>query len=881
MDEDNRIPVDAAPAGAASPAEQGTGAGASDELGSAADSPTGGRPRARRSYRRRPRRPRKATAESGAPDALENSGAQAAETSAPPRTARHAPPGADHPSGAPGEETGGAAPPDATPAPKPRPRARGRSRGRSGGRGKAVAPAAPSAEAIDPDQLPEPFAGLDESAHAVDGEELPGGGGRLWLEPPRSSADEQLAQELAAFLAARMPEDEAGEPIATPGRMADWAAELESPPLPDAEPVPVPTDSATELQPPAALPSGPGARRRGRKPPARAERPVRPEAAPREPAPPARAAEERGREREREREPRVPRERLRKEILVNVDDRETRIAVIEDGRLVELHVEREERVVGSIYKGRVCNVLPGMDAAFVDVGLERNAFLYVGDILFEAGGDTGAPARRTSRSARIKDVARPGQEIPVQVVKGPRGTKGARVSTRISLPGRFLVLMPEGDHLGVSRKIEDAGERDRLRRLGEAMRPAGFGLIIRTEAEEKSEAELRQDLDMLQNLWKQITEKSRRTPAPALIHQDLSLILKTIRDMFGSDVDRMVLDSESEFQKAIEMLEVLSPQLKSRVHLHQESAPLFSRYNIEDEIDRLLRRKVWLRSGGHLTIDSTEALTTIDVNTGKYIGTTSLSDTILKTNLDAVGEIARQLRLRDIGGMIVIDFIDMTSPRDRQQVMRALEAALKRDRTRTKIAHISPLGLVEMTRKRTAETVTDVMTEACPYCQGRGRVWSAQTMAIQIEREIKRRCAEIDLDAVLVHASPEVAAWLIGPEGENVEQLEREVRRPIYVRARHHFHVEKYEVLPGDMLEIERQMLPFHGGQVVDCLVTKLDLIVPPRSAGWVDGYFVDLANGTRFDGQTTRVRLVDVRRSFALAEPVAPAASVDRSEPI
>ena len=585
--------------------------------------------------------------------------------------------------------------------------------------------------------------------------------------------------------------------------------------------------------------------------------------------------------------PRVSRtrERTHREILVNVDDRETRIAVIEEGRLIELHVEREERVVGSIYKGRVANVLPGMDAAFVDIGLERNAFLYVGDILASPAEEEGEPApsrgRRPRRDVHIKDVARPGQEILVQVVKGPRGTKGARVSTRMSVPGRYLVLMPDADHLGVSRKVEDPRERERLRKLAEAIRPPGFGLIVRTEAEGHAEAEIRQDLTMLLDLWREIQEKAKQTPAPALIHRDLSLILKTIRDIFSADVDRMLIDSETDCEEAVAMLRMLSPELVDRVSYYSDPVPIFAKYHVEEEVDRLLRRKVWLKSGGYLTIDSTEALTTIDVNTGKFVGTTSLSDTILKTNLEAVTEIARQLRLRDIGGIIVIDFIDMASPRDRAQVMRALEQALRRDRTRTKIAHISPLGLVEMTRKRTAETILDVMTETCPYCQGRGRVWSAETMAIHIAREIKRKVAEQRWDAVLVNANAEVATWLIGPEGEHAERLERAIRRPVYIRARHDFHIEKYELLPGDMLELEEQIMPFRGGQVVEAEVRASELVVPPRAAAWVDGYFVDLANGARFHGQTTRIRLTDVRRSYALGEPVPPSTAIDKSEPI
>jgi len=574
-------------------------------------------------------------------------------------------------------------------------------------------------------------------------------------------------------------------------------------------------------------------------------------------------------------------ERDYKEILINTGDRETRIAVLEAGRLVELHVEREERVVGNVCKGRVSNVLPGMDCAFVDIGLDRNAFLYVGDILYEDKDAEGGP-RRTSRDVKIKDLAKPGQEMLVQVVKGPRGTKGARVSTKMSIPGRYLVLMPEGgDSLGVSRKVEDPRERERLRRIVDQIRPKGFGLIIRTEAEGHSETELKQDLEYLVATWGKIQEKTRRAHAPALIHKDLGIVLKTIRDLFGQDVDKLILDDREEYEKVVDTLTELSPDLVDRVQLHDDAEPLFNRYNLEEEIDRLLRRKVWLRNGAYLLLDTTEALTTIDVNTGKFVGTSSLAETILKTNMDAVEEIARQLRLRDIGGMIVLDFIDMASSRDRQLVMRKLEEAFRKDRTRTKIAHISPLGLVEMTRKRTADNVTDVMTEPCPYCQGRGRVWSAETMAIQVEREVLRLCAKQDVEAILIYTNPDVAAWLIGAEGESVERLERTIRRPVYVRARHDFHIEKFEVQPGDMLELEQQLFPYHGGHVVEAVVQKLDLITPPRSAAWADGYFVDLANGARLDGQRTRVRLTDVRRSFALGEPVAPASAVDRSEPI
>ena len=416
---------------------------------------------------------------------------------------------------------------------------------------------------------------------------------------------------------------------------------------------------------------------------------------------------------------------MSKEIIVNVDTRETRVALIESGKLVEAQVEREERVVGSIYKCKVANVLAGMDAAFVDIGLERNAFLYVADVLPEMDDEVPAARRESTRAVRIKDVLKVGQEVLVQVVKGPRGTKGARVSTRVSLPGRYLVLMPDADNIGVSRKVETDGERDRLKRIGENIRPLGFGMIIRTEAEGIGEADIRKDLEFLLRMWSQVQEKAANVSAPGLVHQDLSLIYKTIRDVFGSDVNKMIIDSPVDYEKALELIELIMPRMKSRLHLYEESEPIFDRYGIEGELESLLRRKVWLKSGGHLTIDSTEALTTIDVNTGKFIGSTSLSDTIVKTNLDAVPEIARQLRLRDIGGIIVIDFIDMISVKDRQKVITALEKEFRKDRSRTKISHISPLGLIEMTRKRTGETLTEFVTEICPYCQGRGRVESA------------------------------------------------------------------------------------------------------------------------------------------------------------
>jgi ribonuclease G len=666
---------------------------------------------------------------------------------------------------------------------------------------------------------------------------------------------------------------------------------------------------------------------------------------------------------------------MAKEIVVNVGDRETRIAVIEDGKLVELHIERAERVVGSLYKCRVANVLQGMDAAFVDVGLERNAFLYVGDVLpvtddvATADADNGAGQSRrrghshdriaragavpapsalealpapgdfadnaledeadeaesletaalhladddsedaeeeeddavvatrdsvaasaeppsteqpstpkprrvfrksTLRNQRIKDVLKIGQELLVQVIKGPRSTKGARVSTRISLPGRYLVLMPEADNLGVSRKIEDSKERDRLKKIGDKLRVPGFGLIIRTEAEDKTEQELRADMEFLLQNWRQVQEKARQIKAPALVLQDLTLLYKTIRDVFGSDVSKLVIDDPAEYQKANELLERISPKLKGRIHLYDGSQPIFDQFGLENEIDRLLRRKVFLKSGGSLVIDETEALTVIDVNTSKNVGGSSLAETIVKTNIDAAAEIARQLRLRDIGGIIVIDFIDMNNPRDKQSVLKALETALKKDRSRTKISNISPLGLVEMTRKRTGETLSGFMTDECPYCKGRGHLPSAESVSLHVERDLRRQAIDqknARKDAFLITCHPEVAELIIGPEGATVEEIERQMQRAIYVRADEKAHIETYAITAGDMNEFEKSRLNIRRTQVVECHIMRSLLKEPNKCVGWADGYLLDLDDGHRFVGQKAKVRVTEVRRSFGAGQ--------------
>jgi ribonuclease G len=471
------------------------------------------------------------------------------------------------------------------------------------------------------------------------------------------------------------------------------------------------------------------------------------------------------------------------------------------------------------------------------------------------------------RRQRIAEVLKPRQEVIVQVTKGTHGTKGARVSTRISLPGRYLVLMPEADNVGISRKITDREERDRLRQIGTRLRLPGYGIIIRTESEDKTEAELTSDRDFLVKLWRQIQEAAIRARAPALVHKDLTLVNKTIRDIFGSDVSRLLIDDPVEYEKACDLLDMVSPRLRGRIQLYSGEQTLFDHFNVEQEIEKSLKRKVWLRSGGYLVIDSTEALTVIDVNTGKFTGGGNLAETILKTNIDAANEAARQLRLRDIGGIIVIDFIDMNSAKDREQVKRVLETALKRDRARTKVFPISPLGLVEMTRKRTAETISEFMTDGCPACSGKGKLPSAESVSLTIEQELRRvRRASPDRKAFLVQCHPSVAEILIGSEGANVDGLERSLRCAIYVRASAEDAGDSFTVSAGDLEEMERKHALPKRSQVVECSIVASSLQGENAVVGWAGDYLLEFSDGKRLAGQRAKAKVLDPRRCYATA---------------
>src|SRR5512147_38644 len=460
------------------------------------------------------------------------------------------------------------------------------------------------------------------------------------------------------------------------------------------------------------------------------------------------------------------------EIIVNAGREETRGALLENGLVTEIYIDRKKDrgIAGNVYKGRVMKVLPGMQAAFVDIGLEKSAFLYVGDVFDSTSeytpmmDDEGLELevetkRKRTHSNQIEDLLKEGQEILVQVSKEPISTKGARVTTYISIPGRYLVMMPGVNHIGVSRRIENGEERKRLREIVSRLRRQNTGYIIRTASQGRSEEDFIADIEFLGRLWDNIQKKKERTSAPALMHNELDLVFRIIRDVFTRDVDKMVIDSEEEYQRVREFVNSYIPQLARRVKPFEGDDPIFDHYGVEIAISRALGRKVWLKSGGYIIIDQTEALSAIDVNTGRYVGKRTLEDTILKTNVEAVREIAYQLRLRNIGGIIILDFIDMEREDNRRKVYSALQEALSSDKAKTTISHISPIGLIEMTRKRIRESLGRTLCESCPYCDGKGFVKSPRTLCYEIFRKITKM-ARHGGEKIIVTAHPSVAELL-------------------------------------------------------------------------------------------------------------------------
>lgn len=474
---------------------------------------------------------------------------------------------------------------------------------------------------------------------------------------------------------------------------------------------------------------------------------------------------------------------MKREILISTLGGETRVAILEEGELVELLVERPDtgRMVGDIYKGRVQTVLPGIQAAFVDLGLERAGFLHVSDLVRDAGAEVEDEGEEVaeggngaSRFPPIDTLVRKGDELLVQVTKEPIGTKGPRLTTHVTLPGRFLVYLPFSQHIGVSRKIEDPDERARLRSLAQEILPPGSGgLIVRTVGEELSRDTFERELQGLLAAWREIQRRAKRVKAPALVHQEARLVKGVLRDIFSQKVDRLVVDDANVFAEVRAYLQAVEPTLLERVTLYDDATPLFDAYHLEPQIRQIFQRKVLLPSGGHLVIEPTEALVSIDVNTGRGTGRRDPQSTILRTNLDAAREIARQLRLRDVGGIVVCDFIDMESRADRERVLQELRTHLARDRARTKTLQVSELGLVEMTRQRVRPSLYMRLTQPCPHCGGTGRIFAPETVARQLERALWRVRAAGEEREVEVRVHPEVVLYFLEHEPDFVARLER------------------------------------------------------------------------------------------------------------
>ena len=491
------------------------------------------------------------------------------------------------------------------------------------------------------------------------------------------------------------------------------------------------------------------------------------------------------------------------EIIINVTAQETRVALLEEGALAELYVERtkDRGIMGNIYKGKVVKVLPGMQAAFVDIGLEKAAFLYVSDVYGrvedyeEIGFARDEMPLYLNPPSQIEDLLSEGQEVLVQVSKEPLGTKGTRITSHITLPGRYLVFMPTVDHVGVSRRIKEDRERKRLREIIQGIKPPSGGFIVRTASEGAEPDEIRNDMDFLLRLWSNIQKKRENASAPSLIHSDLTMVLRVIRDILSAQVNRIVIDSKEEYENILSFINTYMPKQKFEITFYENEEPIFDGYGIEMEIDKLLGRKVWLKSGGYIVIDMSEALVAIDVNTGRYVGKRNLADTILKTNLEAAKEIAYQLRLRNIGGIIIIDFIDMEREGDREKVYQALEEAIRKDRQKMNLFQISELGLVEMTRKRTRENIARILSEPCPYCEGSGLVKSKTTICYNIFREIEKTSSELGGHNILVEVNPEVADLLYEEERTGVEELERKLRKKMVIKGKAGFHQEQFNII--------------------------------------------------------------------------------------
>ena len=594
---------------------------------------------------------------------------------------------------------------------------------------------------------------------------------------------------------------------------------------------------------------------------------------------------------------------MRKQVLVSVDRGETRVAIVEgkgaptkggrrgrtsiprvDGgwRVAELYIERRGRrsIVGNVYKGRVDNVLAGMEAAFVDIGLEKNGFLHVDEIVLR--DSKGKPIRasssqrrgrgRGSGGTRISELLKSKQEVTVQVTKDPIGTKGARLSMEISIPGRYLVYVPDGEGVGVSRRLPDS-ERERLRKLAAGLKVKQGGLIIRTAAHGARKSDMERELQYLYRLHEVLMARVEDSPAPSMVFQEADLPVRVVRDVFSKEFDRAIIDDPKQHHRVRSFFERTAPELVERVELYEETEALFERAGIEDAFTSTLSRRVDLPHGGYLMIDHAEALTVIDVNTGSYTGRGrgSLEDTIVKTNLQAAEEVVRQLRLRDIGGIIVIDFIDMAYTRNRDHVLSVLRKALDEDRTRTHVVEISPLGLVEMTRQNVSEGVREIMNKTCPTCEGEGVVRSEETIAIDVERRLRKLVKGSKSEAFLVQVHPRVAAILIGGGGKPLRELEEATGKVFHFHGTEGSALDTFAITEeGTRDDVEHRALPFKQGEEVLIRIEEPHMYNIDDAIAKIDGYVISISGAAPFVGEKVLVRIDEVKRTAAYASVIS-----------
>ncbi|HTU94790.1 MAG TPA: Rne/Rng family ribonuclease [Solirubrobacteraceae bacterium] len=588
---------------------------------------------------------------------------------------------------------------------------------------------------------------------------------------------------------------------------------------------------------------------------------------------------------------------MKKQVLVSVDRGETRVALLEaagtvsssrkaassttrrrrkpapssEYKVAELYLERRgsRSIVGNIYKGRVDNVLAGLEAAFVDIGLEKNGFLHVDEIVLP-GVEAPRRGRGAGRDGRnITDMLKPGQEIVVQVVKDPLKTKGARLSMDLTIAGRYMVYAPYGEGIGVSRRLDDK-ERERLRKEAAKLDLKGAGAIIRTAAQGAKRADLERELVYLFKLGEVLQKRVAETQAPALVFQEADLSVRVVRDIFSADFERAVVDDPKQHHRLVSFFSRTAPELVEHVELWEDDTPLFEAYGVEKVLDSTLSRRVDLPSGGYLMIDYAEALTVIDVNSGSFIGRgkgARLEDTITKTNLEAADEVVRQLRLRDIGGIIVIDFIDMARARNRDAVLKTLRKALDEDRTKTFVVEISPLGLVEMTRQNVTDGVREIMTRPCPTCDGEGVIKSEETIAIEFERRMRDLAKETDAEAILIQMNPRVSAEFTGNDARVLHAVEEETGKWFHFEGSEGLPLDHFRVLlEGDREQVLERALPFREGEEVHVEIVEPHMYSPGDAVAKIDGYIISITGGTKYVGEKHLVRIDEVGRTAAVA---------------